>query len=73
VLHNILLDIRDDWNEEEEWWTSDEEDVHENELAYLNSQQMLEKLNKRDYVKKLILENVWLSDKYIQSFLVSNR
>jgi hypothetical protein len=59
ILHNIVLNIQNNWNEEEEWWTSENEKTHEKELKLLNDQQLIEKLNKRDHVKRLILEEDW--------------
>ena len=54
VLHNILQDIRDEWNEEEGWWT-EEEEAHDEELKQLISIQMTEGLFTRDQVKRLVI------------------
>jgi hypothetical protein len=56
MLHNILLNIQNDWEKEEEWWTSDEENAHEKEMQHLNDQQLIERLNKRDHIKRMILK-----------------
>jgi hypothetical protein len=56
MLHNILLNIQNDWEEEEEWWTSDEENAHEEEMQHFNDQQLIERLNKRDHIKRIILK-----------------
>lgn len=29
VLHNLLLDVEDDWKRHEGWWTPEEEDDHD--------------------------------------------
>ncbi len=58
ILHNILLNIQNNWDEDEEWWTSENE-THEKELKLLSDQQLIEKLNKRNHVKRLILKEDW--------------
>jgi hypothetical protein len=56
MLHNILLNIQNDWKKEEEWWTSNEKNAHEKEMQHLNDQQLIERLNKRDHIKRMILK-----------------
>ena len=29
VLHNILIDLHDEWNEEEGWWNAEEQEEHD--------------------------------------------
>jgi hypothetical protein len=57
MLHNILLNIQNDWKKEKEWWTFDEENAHEKEMQHLNDQQLIERLNKRNHIKRMILKN----------------
>ncbi len=54
VLHNILLDIQNLWNENDEWWTLEKEETHEKKIKQLNEKQINEKLIKKDHVKRLI-------------------
>ena len=32
VLHNILLDLNDTWNQEEGWWSEEEQEEHGEDL-----------------------------------------
>jgi hypothetical protein len=59
VLHNIILNIQNDWNEDEKWWTIEEENFHNEELRQLHDQQMMTELIKRNHVKNLILDYDW--------------
>jgi hypothetical protein len=56
MFHNILLNIQNDWKKQEEWWTSNEENAHEKEMQHLNDQHLIERLNKRDHIKRMILK-----------------
>ena len=55
VLHNILLELNDEWLEKEGWWTSDEEENHEIELVSMTEQQEREGVVKREYIKQVVL------------------
>ena len=57
VLHNVLLDMHDEWEEEEGWWTSEEE-AHDEELKHLATRQMMEGILKREQVKDLVLNDI---------------
>ncbi len=50
-----MLSIQNEWNEDEEWWTAEENDDHDEELRQMISNQT-EDLNKREYVKSLMLK-----------------
>jgi hypothetical protein len=56
VLHNILVDIQNDWDEEEEWWTTEDES-YDKELKQLTILQIIESTTKIKHVKELILSN----------------
>ena len=60
ILHNILLNMKDDWNEDDEWWSAEEE-AHDEELKQLNFKQLNEGTIKRNHVKELILSDDWFS------------
>ena len=36
VLHNLLLDLKDDWERHKGWWTIEEEEEHDEELLLLS-------------------------------------
>jgi hypothetical protein len=57
ILHNILLNIKDDWDEKEEWWTSEKEDAHDEKLKQMIIRQLNENIAKREHVKEMILSN----------------
>ena len=62
VLHNILLDVRDEWAEDEGWWTREEQEDHDDELQQLANQNQENSTGnqKREEVKKTVLEqNGW--------------
>ncbi len=67
VLHNILLNFENEWDEEEEWWTAEEE-IHDDEFQNLTAMQLNKGTTKRKYVKELVLDrsNSWdnLIDQY---------
>lgn len=50
ILHNIFLEIQDDWDEEEGWWTPEEEEAHETEIKIATAKQLIEGTTKREYV-----------------------
>jgi hypothetical protein len=54
VLHNILHDIQNEWNENKEW-SKIEEETHEDELKQLNDRYLAKKMKKREHVKQFIL------------------
>lgn len=70
VLHNILLKIQNDWNEDEKWWTAKEENSHDEELRQLHDQQMTTELMKKNHVKELILDYDWVNS-HLNSFFIS--
>lgn len=35
VLHNILLDLNDTWDEKEGWWSEQEQEEHDEDLLQL--------------------------------------
>ena len=59
VLHNILCDLKDDWAEDEEeggsWWTPEEAIEHDQEVAELARRETSEGNDKREEVKRMVL------------------
>lgn len=55
VLHNILLDLRDDWERHEGWWTIVEEEGRDQELLLLSQEQERRGLLKREQTKEFVL------------------
>jgi predicted DNA-binding protein YlxM (UPF0122 family) len=57
ILHNILSNIQDEWDENEEWWISEKENAHDEKLRQLIIKQLNERIAKREHVKEMILSN----------------
>ena len=55
VLHNILLEVRDEWGKDEGWWTAEQQEEHDEGLIQLASDDSTG-VNKREEVKKMVLE-----------------
>lgn len=55
VLHNILIDLNDNWSKEEGWWTEEEKEDHDNELLTLDQQDRASATHKRELVKQMVL------------------
>ena len=55
VLHNILLDLNDDWIGTEDWWTAKEKREHDQELLRLDKREKEEGVDKREEVKRVVL------------------
>lgn len=58
VLHNILIDLHDEWSEEEGWWNAEEQEEHDDQLLNLSRREQMEGTDKRREVKHLVLN--WL-------------
>lgn len=56
VLHNLLLDMKDDWERHKRWWTVEEEEEHDEELLLLSQEQERRGLLKREQTKEFVLE-----------------
>lgn len=52
ILHNILIDLNDDWSKEEGWWTEEEKKDHDNELLALDEQDRASATHKRELVNR---------------------
>ena len=60
VLHNILLEVRDEWREDEGWWTREEQEEHDEGLQQLLNPEHHTGQQKREEVKRTVLEmNGW--------------
>lgn len=55
VLHNILLDLNDTWDQEEGWWSEEEQEEHDEDLFQLNQQDEREGANMHETVKHMVL------------------
>lgn len=55
ILHNLLLDLKDDWKKHEEWWTSEDKEEHDEELLLLSQEQERRGLLKRKQIKEFVL------------------
>lgn len=60
VLHNILIDLNDNWSKEEKWWTEVEKEDHDNELLALDQQDQASATHKRELVKQMVLN--WIDN-----------
>lgn len=58
VLHNILINIHDEWSEEKRWWNTEEQEEHDDQLLDFNRRKQIEGTDKRKDVKHLVLN--WL-------------
>ena len=56
VLHNILLDLNDTWDQEEGWWSEQEKEEHDDDLLQLSQQEQGEGADMRETVKEMVLE-----------------
>lgn len=56
VLHNILLDLNDTWDQEEGWWSEQEQEEHDEDLLQLSQQEQGEGADMRETVKQMVLE-----------------
>ncbi len=56
VLHNILLDLNDTWDEKEGWWTEEELEEYDEDLFQRSQQEEGEGVDMRETVKQLVLE-----------------
>lgn len=52
MLHNILVNINDNWERNEGWWSRE---VYDEELLVLNEDQVQRGLQKKEQVKKMVL------------------
>lgn len=59
VLHNILIDLNDNWSKEVGWWTEEEKEDHDNELLALDQQDRAFATHKRELVKQMVLN--WIN------------
>ena len=58
VLHNILINLQDEWSKEEGWWNAEKKEEHDDQLLNLNRREEMEGTNKRGEFKHLVLN--WL-------------
>lgn len=55
VLHNILLDLKDIWAENEGWWSEENIEKHDKDLLQLSKQKQIEGADKREMIKNMVL------------------
>lgn len=55
VLHNILLQLDDEWEENEGWWTEEKEKQHDADIDLLDKEMMQDGISKKEAVKKMVL------------------
>lgn len=55
VLHNILLQLNDEWEKDEGWWTEEEEERHDADINLLDRAMLQEGIGKREAVKRMVL------------------
>lgn len=56
VLHNILLDLNDTWDQEERWWSEQEQEEHDEDLLQLSQQEQGEGADIREIEKQMVLK-----------------
>ncbi len=56
VLHNILLDLNNTWDEKESWWTEEELEEHDEDLFQLSQPEEEKGVDTRETVKQVVLE-----------------
>ena len=55
ILHNILVDLKDDWDREEGWWTEEEIYGHNQELLAMSRSEESAGMIKREIIKEMVL------------------
>ena len=56
VLHNILLNPNDTWDQKKRWWSEHEQEEHDKDLHQLSEQEQGEGADMRETVKQMVLE-----------------
>lgn len=62
ILHNILVDLKDDWGREEGWWTEEEISGHNQELLAMSRSEESAGMIKREIIKEMVLKEQVDSD-----------
>lgn len=62
VLHNILVDLKDDWDRKEDWWTAEEISGHNQELLAMSQSEESAGMIKREIIKEMVLKEQVDSD-----------
>ena len=57
VLHNILLDLDDNWRKDEGWWTNKDEEEYDEDMIRLSQSDRNDGRNKREAVKWMVLSS----------------
>lgn len=55
VLHNILLDLNNTWDQEKGWWSEQEQEKHDRDLLQLSQQEQGKGADIREIVKQIVL------------------
>ena len=55
VLHNIFIDLNDNWSKKKGWWTEEENKDHDNKLLALDLQDRASATHKQELVKQMVL------------------
>lgn len=56
VLHNILLDLNDTWDQKEGLWSEQEQEEHDEYSIQLSQQEQIEGADMCETVKQMVLE-----------------
>ena len=62
ILHNILVDLKDDWGREEGWWTEEEISGHNQELLAMSRSEESAGMITREMIKEMVLKEQVDSD-----------
>lgn len=57
VLHNILVDLNNNWREDEGWWSNEDEEEHDEDMIILSRSDRNVGRNKREAVKCMVLSS----------------
>lgn len=62
ILHNILIDLKDDWGREEGWWTEEEISGYNQELLAMSRSEESAGMIRREIIKGMVLKEQVDSD-----------
>ena len=64
TLHNILLILQDSWQIVDGWWIEEDEKKHDDDMIFLERQQTRLDLDKREFLKEVMLgtKGMWKLD-----------
>ena len=61
IFHNIFLILQNSWQIVDDWWIEENEKKHDDDMIFLKRQQTRLNLDKREFLKRVVLEtkNMW--------------